>query len=326
MSSSRTPLPKNGDDHLTGGLENPSIVELVSDGANHAPPMFGPAYQTWVRTRIEKHIEEAEKFASIHDFTSALHTITLGYIMSPIDESLRICEQRILALQQRTKVPFETSPTLVTGDNMATSASEEEDDTIMVLVSDHIAEADRLHAAHRFNEALDEIAKALRLDPSNESIQRYERTIHDAYLRAQAETQERIRRAKELCVNRCYEEALEEIALGLVDEPSSGELLELEKEILREHPVITAASPENPVQGAEERVRKHLETAEEFRKGGRYAEALDEISKAYAIDPANEEIAKTEGRIRDSEAGLNQPRSLFLSNPFRNRRTPGGRS
>lgn len=338
MNSSREPLPEKGgkakdpkhvsqhpDDHL-GRSYAPATEGIVGERPDHTPPMFGPAYQAWVRTRIERHMEEAEKFASVQDFTSALHMITLGYIMSPVDESLRMCERRILDLQQRVKASGQLSPPLATGNEMTTGAPGEEDGSLMMRVSEHIDEADRLCAGHRFDEALDEIAKALTLDPLNESIRRYEKTIHEAYIRAQEEAQQRVRRVKELRVNRCYEEALEEIALGLVGEPDSPLLLELEQEILREHPGLVAESPENRAEGTEDRVQIHLEAAEEFRKVRKYPEALDEISKAYAIDPANEEISKTEQRIRESEARPNQPRSLFISNPFRNRRILGGRS
>jgi hypothetical protein len=62
-------------------------------------------------------------------------------------------------------------------------------------------------------------------------------------------------------------------------------------------PQTDASSPEE----RDQLVHIHLRTADELQKQKEFSKALDEVAKAYVIDPFNKDIKKIEIRIRQNE-------------------------
>jgi len=112
---------------------------------------------------------------------------------------------------------------------------------------------------------------------------------------------EHYERAKQLLQKKAFEEALSEIALGLVMDDRSEKLKRLEQEVWR---TLEAHLP--PVQKEHSDVdqgvlQDYLRSAEEYLKQRQIEKALEELIKVYMIDPLNADANKLEQRIRQAQ-------------------------
>ena len=130
-------------------------------------------------------------------------------------------------------------------------------------------------------------------------------------------------RAAKLLTSGAFDEALAEVALGLVQDPDNAELHALEGKIWRAKDAVSGEQGENRYQ-RDHLVRLHLLAAEEFRKKNEFTRALDEVAKAYALDPENKEIQQTDARIRQGETRQNNNDGKILKLVYPNSRAAGG--
>ena len=68
----------------------------------------------------------------------------------------------------------------------------------------------------------------------------------------------------------------------------------------------------------------HQRAADELQKQKEFAKALDELAKAYVIDPLNKELKKAEIRIRQNEIRHAQQTGQTLKLIYPNEKAVGG--
>ena len=193
-------------------------------------------------------------------------------------------------------------------------------------IAAYIDEASHLASRGDFDNAMHLIAKGFVLDPMDEGLRECERMITDARAlaaRQEAELeaarkrvaqqeeeearrasrlQQHIARARELLTSALYDEALTEVALGLVIDPESLSLHALEQVIWKEkndHAAMEASARASSEHGR--LIRLYLLSAEEFARGGEFNRALDDVAKAYTLDPTNTDVKRIEVKIRQQE-------------------------
>ncbi|HSQ77060.1 MAG TPA: hypothetical protein VLT13_15980, partial [Bacteroidota bacterium] len=66
-----------------------------------------------------------------------------------------------------------------------------------------------------------------------------------------------------------------------------------------DHAAMEAAAHASSKQGR--LIRLYLLSAEEFALGGEFTRALDDVAKAYTLDPANSDVKRIEVKIRQQE-------------------------
>lgn len=144
----------------------------------------------------------------------------------------------------------------------------------------------------------------------------------------EAAIQKHIKQAKKLLRDEFYDDALAEIAYAKLIEENRKDLNKLESEIWHTwnnsakveatgDPVLK--SPDGASEdllGSEQKIslQIHMRAAEEFIENKDYAKALDEVTKAYLIDPMNDAAAKLEERIRSLQGknmGLKQLKMIY---------------
>lgn len=195
-------------------------------------------------------------------------------------------------------------------------------------IAAYIDEASHLASRGDFENAMHLIAKGFVLDPMDEGLRECESMITDARalvarqeaeleaarkrVARQEEEEEEARRAqrlhhhiarsRELLTSASYDEALTEVALGLVIDPESLSLHALEQVIWKEkndHAAMEASARASSEHGR--LIRLYLLSAEEFTRGGEFNRALDEVAKAYTLDPTNTDVKRIEVKIRQQE-------------------------
>ncbi len=141
----------------------------------------------------------------------------------------------------------------------------------------HIEDANRLTAEREYDEALSIVTRAYLIDPSNEDLQRCEERIlamQDAALKQEAEER------------RLVEEARKTV---LAEERRKQEL----ERILQEKRAEEAIRKESERRA----ISLHLQAGRDHLKGRRFDEALEEIAKAFILDPFDAEVKRLEGEV-----------------------------
>jgi len=101
-----------------------------------------------------------------------------------------------------------------------------------------------------------------------------------------------------------------EIALGMTIDPENSDLKILEEDIVKAQAdaeiaelEVTQGTTDSNIKSEErdQLIWIHLRTADELQKQNEFAQALDELAKAYVIDPLNKEVKKAEIRVRQNE-------------------------
>jgi hypothetical protein len=124
-----------------------------------------------------------------------------------------------------------------------------------------------------------------------------------------------------------------EVALGMTIDSENAELKALEEDIIKaqadaEISELEAAQVTNdPDMKSEERdqlIWIHLRAADELQKQKEFAQALDELAKAYVIDPLNKDVKKAEIRVRQNEIRHAQQTGQTLKLVYPNDKAMGG--
>ena len=119
-------------------------------------------------------------------------------------------------------------------------------------------------------------------------------------------------------------DALAEIAIGLIVDPENSDLQQLEQEIWSMQLDLPPESETDNREESDRLIQIHLLAAEEFQKQDDFALALDEVARAYVIDPMNPEIKKAEVRIRQNQARQSPSNVQSLKLVYPNGRAAGG--
>jgi hypothetical protein len=122
-----------------------------------------------------------------------------------------------------------------------------------------------------------------------------------------------------------FEDALAEVALGLTLDPSNPELKQMEETIWEVQNIKESRDSKSALSEENERlIRIHLAAAEQFQSKGDFGRALDEIAKAYQIDPLNAEIKERENQIRQEELRRDHPDETPLKLVYPKKGAAGG--
>lgn len=138
-----------------------------------------------------------------------------------------------------------------------------------------------------------------------------------------------IKKAKQFLGEENYDDALAEVAYAKMIQDNRKDLEQLETEIWKvwnesTNSVLTNDTAHNAshtasdgISGKERDIslRIHLRAAEQFSDKKEYTKALDEITKAYIIDPFNEEVIRLDARIRSLQGKAKGGKKLTMVYP-----------
>ena len=262
------------------------------------------------REKIQVHLEKAREHLSNQQFEGALAEVALGFLIDPFHEEVKELERQVLAARAQVvhddtdSIPPGGEPTEGNPDN---------------TIAGYVAEANRLRERHEYPQALEELAKAFILDPLNKSVQQCEDTIQKEF--AQFQNSQRggtdadqppaipanphVAQARKFLDKKSYDEALAEIALGLTENENDEELRTLEQTVWKlqgqQNPPAKDNQQDEETARRDRLIKIHLLAAEEFVKHTDFTKALDELAKAFVIDPLNSEVVKMEHRLRQQQ-------------------------
>ena len=290
---------------------------------------------------IQRFVQEAERLSQQKKYDEALRILTQAYSIDPFDEGVQELERQILLLQAQTfrtesapGAPTETEMSSELSAEAASRIGEHIAQAYQFRKSRNYARALHEIAEALFLDPLSELLHQLereifteykksqhgqvgtresdipkggngraaalgtRITPSPREVPQREEPSETSLMRPEDEHYER---AKQLLQKKAFEEALSEIALGLVMDDRSEKLKRLEQEVWR---TLEAHLP--PVQKEHSDVdqgvlQDYLRSAEEYLKQRQIEKALEELIKVYMIDPLNADANKLEQRIRQAQ-------------------------
>lgn len=216
---------------------------------------------------VQKQITQARELATRQDYSAALTIITRAYILDPVSDDLQECENEILAAQEEFIRQTEERKR-------------------------REAEAERKRMEEERNkQKADEL----------ENILREKNAVREAEKQAQQkELEEHLSSAKEHLAEDQFEQALAEVAAAFRLNPFDEATRVLEQKIRNaqsEHKQASEDDGDEPQQDTGASVESHRVQAERFRDEGDYQRALDEITKAFALDPLNDLISRLSDEI-----------------------------
>jgi len=312
----------------------------VADGYSYDPNNAGlialeqqiqDAYQRWQgkqaeeekNTQIEDFLFKAKEYLAKELFEEALKTITQAIVLDPKRKVLKSTKEEIEKAQEAFK---------------KRKQSEESNK----VIQKHIFRAKECRVLRSYDEAIDEIDQALELDPSREDLLQLKNQLQQEFIEWQAQKdqnaqqlslKQHLRQAREHLTNKVYDEALMEIALGLSIDPKNSDLVALEEEVIKAQVDAELAESELVAKSTESDFKNeerdqliwiHLRAADELQKQNEFAQALDELAKAYVIDPLNKEVKKAELRVRQNEIRHAQQTGQTLKLIYPNEKSMSG--
>ncbi len=283
------------------------------------------------KEKIGRHLARAREHVAARAYHDALAEVAQAFTVDPFDDDVRIVEQEVMEAQKRDEqaaVP-------------ATPQSEEEAGE-QLQAEEYLKHARKLRTEGELARALDELTKAFAADPLNEAVRKLEAEIEAQIREAErltdspeppppplkaADTQKvlyHVIRARKLMENGAFEDSLAEVALGLTLDPQNLDLQQMEATIWEFQNSVASAEPAASAEENLRLVHLHIAAAEEYQQKGEFGKALDEIAKAYQIDPLNGEIKKMENLIRQEELRRNHPGETPLKLVYPKKGAAGG--
>jgi len=269
-------------------------------------------------------------------FENALGEIALAFLVNPFDEEVKILEEQIVAMtQKRPNLGPMSSLSRVMNGTSETSRSKKDSDpelrredvlsleTQSTRLQTHVDTARRLIVEKKMEEALNELTQAFKIDPFNVEVRDLEHYVRtrlendgsrvslqqrpagNGHSSTSVRVRQHVERARRELGAERYDAALGEIALAFVLDPLDEEVKKVEEEVLlaRAH----SKQGRKPRQGGTRnmmeqsgpaQIARHLAAADEFRSKGEFSKALEEIARAFVIDPLNESILRLDSQIQ----------------------------
>jgi hypothetical protein len=225
---------------------------------------------------IAKQCESALVLSQQGDFNEALRVLTRAYVIDPGNDGLQQCENAVLAAQEKA-LQAERERRKVAED--AARQNEEQDRRKRELL------------------AREQLLKGAPDDSEAEKIEKQERCkFHLA-------------RVRELLTEGQFESALAEVALAFLADPFSDDVKEAEQAVVNAQSGRASESADSSPQAAEPAIdmaaiAEHVAEAERLRGTGEYSRALDELVKAFLIDPLDPSILACENAIKAEMNGM----------------------
>jgi len=274
-------------------------------------------------TKIEDFVLKAKEYLNKELFEDALKIITEAIVLDPERNTLRAMEAEIEKAQQAFEKRKQT----------------EENNKV---IQKHLFRAKECRVLRSYEEAISEIDQALAIDSSREDLLNLKKQTQQELTDWQTQKdqnanqtslKQHLRQAREYLSKKVYDEALMEIALGMTIDPENADLKTLEEDIVKTQADAEIAELEVTQETTESNIKSeerdqliwiHLRAADELQKQKEFAKALDELAKAYVIDPLNKEVKKAEIRVRQNEIRHAQQTGQTLKLVYPNGKAMGG--
>jgi len=211
---------------------------------------------------VQKHLAQANELASRKMFSHALSMLARAYIVDPANEELQACELRIRA--------------------------HEDEHVQQVKQQRRHAEEERARAREEELKRLDEEEHKLRLQKLEEEDKRRAEQL-------EKQLQHHLEEARSSMAIGAFDDALAEVALAFQVNPMDEQVKKLEEEILAANG--PSAPPGENTTPAEE-LSQLLSSARDHRERGEHEKALDDIARAFVLDPLNEDLVSLEDQIQ----------------------------
>ena len=274
-------------------------------------------------TKIEDFVLKAKEYLNKELFEDALKIITEAIVLDPERNALKAIEAEI----EKAQESFEKRK--LTAENNK-------------IIQKHLFRAKECRVLRSYEEALSEIDQALAIDSSLEDLLSLQKQTQQELADWQsqkdqnahlASLKQHMRQAREYLAKKVYDEALMEIALGMTIDPENADLKALEEDIVKAQADAEIAEVEAAQGTSDSDIKReernqliwiHLRAADELQKQKEFAQALDELAKAYVIDPLNKEVKKAEIRVRQNEIRHAQQTGQTLKLVYPNEKAIGG--
>ncbi len=274
-------------------------------------------------TKIEDFVLKAKEYLNKELFEDALKTITEAIVLDPERDTLRSIEAEIEKAQRAFELRKQTEKNIK-------------------VIQKHIFRAKECRVLRSYEEAISEIDQALAIDSTREDLLDLKKQMQQELIDWQAQKdqnanqaslKQHLHQAREFLAKKVYDEALMEIALGMTIDPENADLKTLEEDIVKAQAdaeiaelEVTQETTESDIKSEErdQLIWIHLRAADELQKQKEFAKALDELAKAYVIDPLNKEVKKAEIRVRQNEIRHAQQTGQTLKLVYPNEKAMGG--
>ena len=215
-----------------------------------------------VRATVQKHLTQANELAARNMFSHALSMLARAYIIDPANEELQACELKI--------------------------RSQEDEYLYQVKQQRLHAEEERARVCEEELQRLDEEEHRLQLAKlEEEDKQRVEQL--------EKQLQHHLDEARSAMALGAFDEALAEVALAFQMNPMDNQVKKLEGEILAAH---GQGKPAEETGTPSEELDQLLSSAREHQERGEFEKALDDIARAFVLDPLNKELVSLEDEVQ----------------------------
>ncbi len=268
---------KNADKYIRQGDIHAALEEILHAREKNPTIMYARAYEEYVRSVLMKQTDESEngensKAAVIQQLMPTLEKILDLAIKEVKRSAVSAYKQKeVFALQrkQEEEQKFE--------DQMRIRG-------IAKRIADYLQRARDLQKHHGYHDALNEVARAFMLDPTDERIQQVEEEIKAAQ-EVYNKQQESLIRVKQM------EEAKRREKLFAQWQQQR------QQEKIREEQQREEAHK----QARSQKIREYLQIARGLFAEGRIEETLSQLAFVMVLDPLNEEVLSLNWKIREAQ-------------------------
>jgi len=228
-----------------------------------------------LETSLQKQIVVADDLAKNNRFAEALRVVTRAMALDPMNTSLQECEQRITAMR----------------DN-----------------ADRLAEEERQKQEAAMQKIQEEELKRLEESEQKKALLSEKQELESAETRKKQQIAGHLERSRKSLDAQQFDDALAEVALAFIVDPFDDNVRVLEQEIRDRQDQQRALADEKteagestqdaPKANVEETIAIHLLEAERLRALKEFTQALDEIARAFFLDPLNENVRQFEVELR----------------------------
>jgi hypothetical protein len=264
----------------------PSVEGQINAIATSLPPPPAPVRKDdrtesknlAILSKIASLLGTANECLGNHEYDRALEVVSRAALLDPANADIRAIEDRIRSAQEQTR--------------------KRELEDLQTRVA-----AQRLHREHLLRDELD------RLQRDQEDRRRTEEAERQKAQKQKA--LQVIQRAREFLTGGQVQEAQCELAYLSVLEPDSPEVIALEREIAQRREEQHRAELEKyRLQLEEQRQREQavrneigrsIHEADALAAQGKFSEALRSVTRAYILDPTNNDLQACETRISSAQ-------------------------
>jgi tetratricopeptide (TPR) repeat protein len=248
-------------------------------------------------------LSKARGFVSQGNYDDAMRQVALAFKINPFDDEITKLQREILDGQKKAKIARKLSlQKLVEPETSGDRETAEH-------IRRHVEQAKKMRTESRFQEALDEIAQAYRIDPMNEKLFSLEGEIQQEFLHYEEQQQnaqlslkndQGIKKSLAMAREALSREAYSE-ALGWVDYAMSFDMKNFETLQLREEIEHAQRLLENKKANDDKElvIQFHLSKAMEFLSANKVFDAIFEVDLALRLNSAHPDALLLRKRLNE---------------------------